>query len=724
MTYDIGSDGGEAGRETDAVVRYAILGPVRAVRGTDELHLGPPKRLALFALLVLRAPGPLTLSEAIDVLWDDEPPASAANVVHRHIGALRRTLEPRLRSRSDARHLVRAADGYRLLVDASNSDLLHFRDLCAQARIAARAGDPARAAHRFAEALRLWRGPVVADGSLVSRHPVFTAVGHEFVAVVKEASDVVLTAAPALTEDLLTALRRALDGHPFDEALHARMIAALAATGRQAEALRQFDRIRHRLADELGVDPGPELRAAQQHLSQRTPTVPVNGPADPEPAAPVPSQLPQDCPSFVGRHAALDRFLRLLPLDGERPAPAITAALCGMAGVGKTTLAVHVAHLAAARYPGGQVYVDLRGHHPSQAPLDPGEAMRTVLEALGTETVPAQPGAAALGSAYRRALAGRRLLLVLDDARDSEQVRPLLPTTPGCLTIVTSRRRLEGLAVTDDARIVTLDPMTRRESLDLLERRLGADRLRGEHAAAEEIVEVCGGLPLTLAVAATRVLLQPAFSLASLAAQLRDGRSTLAALSTLDVRTDVRSAFTASYEALSHSAASLFRLLSLHPARDITAPAAASLAGTDVRDTHADIAELTDHHLLAELVPGRYTCHGLLRAFSAELGSRHDPADARSAARARMVEHYLYSADAATALLAPHRRALILPPPRPGVRPQRFHGRAEAAEWIVAERHLLPSLVEDTGLLPGAGGETFRRQLRSTLRTFAHRADG
>ncbi|MGW2034668.1 BTAD domain-containing putative transcriptional regulator [Streptomyces sp. NPDC001761] len=688
---------------------------MRASRGDTEIDLGPPKRLALLALLLLRAPGPLTVGEAVDILWDDEPPASAVNVVHRHIGALRRTLEPELRSRTHATHLVRAADGYRLLVDTSTSDLLHFRDLRAQAQLALRSGAPARAAQHFMEALRLWRGPTVAAGTRVARHPVFTSVGHEFVATVKEAADAVLTAEPALTEEVLTMLRRAVESHPFDEALHCRIIAALAASGRQAAALEQFEHIRRGLADELGVEPGPELRAAQQHLLQRRIAAGTEHPAPRPEGVARPAQLPADCLSFAGREQALGQCLELLPLQGESRPPTMTAAVCGMAGVGKTTLAVHWGHLVADHFPDGQIYVDLQGHHPSQGPLEPGAAIAEVLESLGVQHHQSYPSAAALGSAYRSALAGRRLLLLLDDAVDCEQVRPLLPATPGCLAIVTSRRRLEGLAVTDNARIITLDPMTRQEGLELLDRRLGTDRTRAERAAAEELVELCGGLPLALAVVGARALTQPRFPLASLTAGLRDTADSLDALSSRDARTSTRDAFHRSYDALGSSAARLFRLLGLHPSRDIALPAAASMAGTDLRRTRQDVAELMDHHLLVELVAGRYTCHELLRAYAAELSSLLDSPSARSEAVARMVEHYLYSAEAATALLAPHRSTVILPPPRPGVRPQRFEGRADAAEWIVAERYLLPELARSLSHHPR--GDAFRRQLTSALET-------
>ncbi|MGW3634816.1 BTAD domain-containing putative transcriptional regulator, partial [Streptomyces sp. NPDC005122] len=692
-----------------ATVRYSILGTVQALRGDTELDLGPPKRMALLALLLLRAPGPVPLSDAVDVLWDEEPPASAVNVVHRHIGTLRRILEPGLRSRTHAEHLARAADGYRLLVDTTTCDLPRFRDLRARAQLAVRDGDAAQAAEDFIAALRLWRSPVVAEGTLAARHPVFTSVGHEFVVTVKEAADVVLASVPALTEEVLTVLRSAVDRHPFDEALHARIITALAATGRQAQALQQFESIRRTLADELGVEPGPGLRAAHQRLLRRGLTRATSKPAKlTETAAPL-AYLPAESVPFAGRQEALDRCLELLPPQDDGEPAAHTVVLCGMAGVGKTTLALRWAHEMANRFPDGQVYVDLQGHHPSRPPLGVAASMNAVLETLGAPRA-AAADITALSAVYRRALAGRRLLIVLDDARDCEQIRPLLPTAPGCLAVVTSRRRLEGLTVTHNAQIFTLNPMTRHEGLQLLERRLGPDRVRSEQTAAEEIVELCGGLPLALAVAAARALSRPQFPLAALTPQLQDG---LAALSSQDPRTDARKAFRLSYAALSPGAASLFRLLSLHPSRDITMAAAASLAGTDLAQTTENMAELTDHHLLAELIPGRYTCHDLLRAFAAELSPALDPSDVRFQARARMIEHYLYSADAATTLLAPHRSAVILPPPRPGVRPQQFHARTDAAEWIIAERYLLPALAQDMGHSPQ--GETFRRQLTSSL---------
>ncbi|MFE3904968.1 BTAD domain-containing putative transcriptional regulator [Streptomyces sp. NPDC059153] len=697
----------------DAPVRYSILGTVRATRGDTELELGPPKRMALLALLLLRAPGPLTLSEAVDILWDDDPPPSAANVVHRHIGALRRALEPELRSRTMAAHLVRAADGYRLLVDASTSDLLRFRDLRAQAQLAVKAGASKKGAQDFIEALGLWHGPTVAAGTYVAQHPLFTSVGHEYVATAKEAADVVLTSAPALTEEVLTALRRAVDCHSFDEALHSRIIAALAATGRQAEALQQFESIRNTLAKELGVEPGPGLRAAQQHLLRHRAVRDEDGPAPPTGPAARPVQLPAAHQPFAGRRKTLSQCLELLPLEGEENPLTTTVAICGMAGVGKTTLALHWAHLVATRFPDGQIHVDLQGHHASRPPLDPTVAMTEVLGALGARPDPVPASTTELGSLYRRTLAGRRLLIVLDDAHDCEHVRPLLPGTPGCLTIVTSRRRLEGLAVTDNARLLPLPAMTGQEGLELLEHRLGADRIRGARTTAEEIVDLCGGLPLALAVVSARALMHPHFPLGALAQHLRDNQDSLVAFSSHDARTDPRSVFSRSYDTLSSGAAALFRLLSLHPSQDITLPAATSLSCTHPRATREYMAELVDRNMIVEQTPGRYACHTLLRSYAAELGRSVDGKEILAEARARMLEHYLHSADAATTLLAPHNSDVVLPPPRVGVRPQRFDDRADAARWIVAERYVLPALIQNVSHCPQV--DTFRRQLTAAL---------
>ncbi|MFB7600533.1 BTAD domain-containing putative transcriptional regulator [Streptomyces sp. NPDC056160] len=707
----------------DAAVRYSILGTVRAMRGEAELTVGPPKRLALLSLLLLRAPGPLTLSEAVDVLWEDDPPPSAVNVMHRHIGALRRVLEPGLSSRAEAAHLVRAADGYRLLVDASTSDLLRFRELRTQARHAVRAGDPARAARCLVEALRLWRGPVVAAGTPVAQHPALVSVGHEFVAAAKEAADVVLASAPEGAEEVLAVLRVAVDCHPFDEALHSRIIAALAATGRQGEALRHFEAVRAVLAEELGVEPGPGLRAAQQHLlqhgggSDRADAFAVSAKSAPlsrERSARV-SQLPADNAVFTGHETEIAQLAELLgPAGTDRPGT--TAVLCGMPGIGKTTLAVHFAHRSADRFPDGRIHVDLQGHHPTREPLDTGQAMRDILDAL---SVPhdRHTSAGALTALYRATLAERRLLLILDDARDCEHVRPLLPATAAGLAVVTSRRRLEGLAVTHNARVVPLSPMSWAESLRLLDRRLGTHRTRAEPDAVQRIADLCAGHPLALTLTATRAQTNPHFPLTALAAHVAAQGGTLAPYTGPDPHTDLRHALDRTYRTLSPGAAALFRRLSLHPDPDITVATAASLTATDPHTAHRHLTELADHSLLTETTPGHYTVHPLPVTYAAELGRAQDTSAERSEAHTRVWEHYLHTVEAAVSLLAPRHGSTALPPPRPGVCPQRFAGPAEAAAWLAAERRVLLALVRDADRRPR--DESLRKQLSEALEVAA-----
>ena len=689
-----------------AAVRYTVLGPLRVWRGGAELSLGPPKQQALLALLLVRAGAPLTVHEAVDALWDTDPPASALNVMHRHIGGLRRLLEPDLPSRAEGRHLLRAGDGYRLPVDEESLDLLRFRALHAAARRAAAGDEREQAAGLFLTALRLWRGPVAAGSApQLLRHPVFLTVDNEYVAAAKEAADAVVPGVSAPVEEILAVLRRAAEDRPLDEALQARIILLLAAGGRQAEALERYAAVRSRLAEELGVDPSAELRTAHERVLRQTAGSPGPGhrtaPGDDVPADAVPEQsgapprscprlrharLPVDTASFVGRRAELEQSQALLSREEGPYAPVVIGAVSGMAGVGKTTFAVHWAHLAADRFPDGQVYVDLRGFHPDLPPVTPADALRDLLDALGVppSQVPDDPDA--LASLYRCTLADRRVLILLDNARDSDQVRPLLPGGPDCLTIITSRHRLHGLIVSHNARFIPLGLLTLREGVELLVRRLGEDRVRAELPSAEAIVELCGHLPLAVAIASARAVLQPSFPLAAIAAELRESRGRLDAFASRDTHTDARSVFSCSYKALSPAARRLFRLLSVHPATDFTAPVAAGLVGGPLRDVRPRIAELVDHHLLTEHVPGRFTCHELLRAYAAELCADRDSEQEQAGARRRMFAHYLGGARRAEALLAPFldRRPVLAGPP--GVTPPEFAGRPQAADWIRTER--------------------------------------
>ncbi|MCT4354428.1 tetratricopeptide repeat protein [Streptomyces sp. Je 1-79] len=754
-------------------MHYRILGPVRVWRGETELALGPPKQQALLALLLARAGQLLTPQEVIDALWE-EPPGSAVNVVHRHVGALRRLLEPELPSRAAARRLLRGAGGYRLRVDPGELDLLRFRALRQDAGRAAAGGDRARGVALLLDALGMWGGPAGTGlAPRVAAHPLFTALNHEYLATVKEAAEAALATEHAHVERVLTLLEQATHHYPFDEALHARLVTVLAALGRQAEALAVHESVRSRLAGELGVDPGPELRAAHERVLRQALPVVVPAPAviagedttvvgagrEPEtrPAPSLlPAQLPSDIAGFAGRRAelALSRELLDAAGDGRGDAPgdgmgdvpggrpgdgrATSAigtpaagspaadtgtpvvAISGMAGVGKTTLAVHWAHRVAHRFPDGQLYVNLRGFHPTMAPLRAPDVMREVLSAVGVppQRVPENPEA--LPAFYRSLLAPRRLLILLDNARDSEQVRSLLPGTPGCLTLITSRHRLDGLVITHAVRFLGLDVLSRDEGIEFLTRRLGEDRIAAEPGAAEEIVELCGHLPLALAIVCARAQVNPRFALDEVATELRATRGSLDSFTSSDASADVRSVFSWSYRALSPAAARLFRLLGgAHSGPELSVPAAASLAGVPLRDARRQIGELLESHLLLEDSPGRFSCHELLRAYAKELSQDRDADVVRARARHRLGEHYLHSAQAADALLAPYRDRVPLPPPSDGVVPEEPAGEVHAAQWLHRQRQVLLAAVERAAA-DGDDGLSWR--LAATLELFLDRA--
>jgi DNA-binding SARP family transcriptional activator/tetratricopeptide (TPR) repeat protein len=739
------------------------LGPVRAWRDDAELELGPPKQRALLALLLTQAGQPVAVHEILDVLWGQEPPDSAVNVVHRHVGALRRMLEPGLRTSAASRRLVRGSGGYRLDLDNCALDLLRFRALRDEARGFAEGGAPEKATELLIEALGLWRGPTASGiAPQVRAHPVFAGVDREHLLAVKEAAGTALDAGPGLTERILITLRQAAAHHPLDEVLQARLIVVLAATGHQAEALGVYQEVRNRLADDLGLDPGPELRAAQQQVLRQTVPVaavptgearPASRPPDHEntgtrgesagqvtaeaagtasgnaaaDVAPAqtrytprvrPAQLPADLSAFTGRRSELARSRALLPEEGEKASAVVISAIGGMAGVGKTTLAVHMAHEVAHLFPDGQLYVNLRGFHPTGSIMSPAEAIRTFLDAFGVPPHRIPTGLDAQTALYRSLLADRRVLVLLDNARDTEQVRPLLPGAPGCLAIVTSRNQLHGLIAGEGARPIALDLLPQHEAREFLTRRLGADRVAEEQRATDEIIALCGRLPLALAIVSARASVNPAFALSSIAAELREGHGSLDAFAGGDPVTDARSVFSWSYHTLSPGAARVFRLLGLHPGPESSTNAAAALAGLKVQDVRPLLAELVRAHLLTEHAPGRFTSHELLRAYATELARADDPKDVRRDARRRMLDHYLHSAHAADAVLAPYRERITPSPACSGASPEKFGNQRQAADWLATERPVLLAAMNQDARR-GSGLHCW--QLASTLELFLDR---
>jgi tetratricopeptide (TPR) repeat protein/transcriptional regulator with XRE-family HTH domain len=411
----------------------------------------------------------------------------------------------------------------------------------------------------------------------------------------------------------------------------------------------------------------------------------------------VPAQLPPDLAEFTGREPYVKRLDELLPAGLEsRPASVVISAIGGTAGIGKTTLAVHWAHRVAGQFPDGQLYVNLRGFGGGAA-VEPTEAVRGFLEALGVppDRIPASlDGQVGL---YRSLLAGRRMLIVLDNARDSEQVRPLLPGSPGCLVIVTSRNLLAGLVASDGAQPLRLDLPSRDEARRLLERRLGRERIEPEADAVDDIIASCARLPLGLAIVAARAATHPAFPLRALAAQLRESAGGLDAFASGDAATDLRVVLSWSYQHLSESAARLFRLLGLSAGPDIAAPAAASLAGIAPALARSLLTELARAQLLTEHAPGRYSFHDLLRAYAAELAGDHDPEPDRRAALGRLLDHYLHACYAAARLLTPHRERFAPAGPADGVTLEKFGEYGQALGWCVAEHRVLLATVALAG---------------------------
>jgi len=416
------------------------------------------------------------------------------------------------------------------------------------------------------------------------------------------------------------------------------------------------------------------------------------GPVTSAPAL-VPRQLPHAVGNFVGRQAELESLTALPEQDRGVDGAVAISAISGTAGVGKTALAVHWAHQAASRFGHGQLYVNLRGFDLSGTPATPAEAIRGFLDALGVPADRIPRGLDAQAGLYRSMLAGKQVLIVLDNARDEQQVRPLLPASPGCLVIVTSRNQLAGLAASDGARLLSLDVLTDAESRHMLAVRIGEGRAAAEPAAVAEIAGLCAQLPLALAIAAARAAARARFTLTALADELRDLRGRLDALATTDLASNVRAVFSWSNQQLSPAAARMFGLLGAHPGPDISTPAAASLAGVSLRQARQALNELTMANLVAEHAPGRYAFHDLLRAYAAEQVRVAADDPAYRAAIHRVLDYYLHTAAAANRLLAPARDPIDLAPAQPGARPQEFGDPARARSWFEAEHAVLLAVI-------------------------------
>jgi DNA-binding SARP family transcriptional activator len=691
-------------------VEFLLLGPVEARSGDGELDMGPPQQRAVLAALAVDAGRPVPLDTLVDRIWGEAPPPGARAALYSHIARIRRALGSVARRAEPSASLVRRAGGYLLEVDADRVDLYRFR------RLAAAASDErysyTERAALLAEALALWRGTPLADvpGEWADRMREGWRQLHLDAAVAWAQAELALD----LPHLVIGPVRELLAADPLVEPLVAVLMRALARMGRDAEALEYYAATRSRLVEQLGAEPGAELQGVHQAI--------LRGELASVAAAlaPVPAQLPPDVRGFTGREEELRALDRLLDDGGGEPGAVVISAVSGTAGVGKTALAVHWAHRIRDRFPDGQLYVNLRGFGPAGSAMAPGEALRGFLDAFAVppERVPLTLEAQA--SLYRSLLAGRRVLVVLDNARTPEQVRLLLPGDQGCLVVVTSRNQLPGLVAAEGARPVRLDLLSEAEARDLLARRLGRDRVAGEPEAVASIVAMCARLPLALAIVSARAATHPRFALSVLAQELVDARGGLDAFETADAVTEIRGVFSWSYQTLDPTSARVFRLLGMHPGPDFAAPAVASLAGLPLREARTALTVLARAHLVNERLPGRFEFHDLLRAFAAELAHGDDLVQDRGQAVHRLYDHYLHTSHRAALLLYPHRDPISLPPPRPGVVQHYVSDYRSALAWFTDEFQVLLAAVEQAGR---TGFDVPAWQLAWTLEFFLDRRE-
>ncbi|MFG3255075.1 BTAD domain-containing putative transcriptional regulator [Streptomyces sp. NPDC048172] len=688
--------------------RFALLGPLRAWRGGRELDLGSPQQRVVLAMLLLRRGRLVTTAELVDAVWGEDPPATAVPVLRTYVSRLRKVLRSEAAAAGSPQVVVSAADGYLARVPHGSVDLGVFEERVAEAQRLRAAGELPAAAERLRAALAEGEGTPLAGlpGPLAEAER--SRLTEERFGALEARLDIEVQL--GRYDGAVAELRTLLALHPLRERLCRLLMLALHRTGRSAEALACYDETRRTLVTELGIEPSPPLRELHDSI-RAADDVPL-----PRARETGPAQLPPDLTSFVGRSAELAQLQALLP-DRSPPPTVVVATVSGMAGAGKTALAVRWAHQVADRFPDGQLFLNLRGFDAGEEPVPAQSALRTFLAALGVpeQQIPAPLDAQA--SLYRSRLAQRRVLILLDNARDIEQVRPLLPGSPGSLVVVTSRNRLTGLVASAGAHPVTLRRLTPEDGHALLGHRLGAQRTAAEPAAADEIVARCARLPLALAVAAARAAANPGFPLSAIAEELRHSDENLDAFASSDLSTDVRAVFSWSYAALSAPAARLFRLLALPTGPDVSAHTAAALAGLGTAATRALLAELADAHLLVEHRSGRYTPHDLLRVYAAERLRAAGPVREQERAVERLLSWYLHTMDAAHPLLTPHRRRLRLEPPPPGCLPLAFTDREEAREWCETER---ANLVAATHFATVSGRGDLAWRLNSALWGFLH----
>ncbi|WP_158581643.1 AfsR/SARP family transcriptional regulator [Actinomadura spongiicola] len=658
-------------------LNFKILGPLEIRDKGNSVDPGPARHQKVLTALLLSADRVVPLPRLIDAAWGENPPATARKQVRNIVSDLRRTLN----GVGEAGLLPVGQDGYRLHVAADALDVSVFDDRVARGRRYVAEQQLNEASTEFRAALSLWRGPALAGLESPALDPQRAVLEERRLTVLEEFADLELTI--GRHHELSAELAQWVAEYPLRERLIGFYMLALYRAGRQAEALQVFQDARRVLIDQLGIEPGADL----QRLHQRILT------GDEELSAPRISTtcpqhfLPRDICDFTGRAAELERIRAALPAGEDRAGAVAVIAIDGMAGVGKTALAVHVAHDLTDRYPDAQIYIDLHAHTADQEPLGTAAALDALLRAVGVPGDKVPGRAEERAALWRSQLAGRRVLVVLDNAAGSAQVRPLLPGTPGCLVLVTSRRRLPDL---EGAHTLSLGVLPPRDATELFTRVAGEAHARADLAAVQEVVRVCGYLPLAVRIAAARLRTRPVWSVTHLIERLREERR-LTELTVGD--RGVAAAFALSYRHLTADQRRVFRLLGLYPGADFDLHTAAALADMALEDADRLVEQLVDFHLLEQPTAGRYRFHDLLRLHAVHLAGREVGEDDRHDALGRVLDHYRHTAALAMNAVVCYDKAYLPCVPASTTPAPAFADSEQAIAWLETERPNLPALV-------------------------------
>ncbi|MEU6572249.1 BTAD domain-containing putative transcriptional regulator [Streptomyces sp. NPDC046805] len=688
-------------------MRYRILGPLGLWRGGERIPLSAAKWRMLLAVLLCDANQVVSTGRLVEELWGPKPPQSVSKLLQGYVSRVRRALGDEAGQLLVTHVHGYRAHGYRLVVGPDEVDAHRFVELIRQGGRELDRGSAEAAATRLGEALDLWRDAPFAD---VPPTPVLEAEATRLAAARLQAQELLVEARLRLGrhDAVLDEVEALVAEHPLREGLRGQLMLALYRAGRQADALAAYRDLRQGLAEELGIEPGPSL----QQLHQRILTADSALLLAPEPAADrpetpvrppplVPKELPHVSTAFIGRAGESSVLLKLLERGGE--GQVAIAAIDGTSGVGKSALAIHTAHRLADRFPDGQFYVDLHGATVGLTPLEPHEVLGRFLSTLGVPGVAVPANTDEAAAKFRTLVADRRLLVVLDNAANADQVRPLLPAGPACAVLITSREMLTAL---EGATHLHLGVMFHDQATALLERLVGAERIAAEPDAADAIVRMCGGLPLALRIVGARLAARPSWPLSAFAERLTDAQSRLDEIRVGDV--SVRAGFHASYDAIRRSgnpvdraAARAFRLLGVVPGTHMSLHASAALLGVPAGQAEDALERLVDAHLLHSPAPARYQMHDLLRLFAREQVRAEEPAAERERALERVLGFYLATARQAAGFLdVPPQPAPRSPEPShtddaltAGLPRTRITSRRAAEAWLDSERANLMAAV-------------------------------